>query len=114
MLITARIGEHQTIGLVTPGLPATAVCLLEGTRVCISPTPAMTRDFHLSAGAAMATFMKRDLPETTMVGYRDGFVFDDAPETLHLLQDFDLDVVVELAKSEAGAEPELERELVLA
>ena len=77
-------------------------------RVRINVSPAMARDFGVSAGPAMATFTQRDLPGDS-VGYRDGFVFDESPDEQHLLQDFDLRVaIIPIAADTLIAEQEQE------
>lgn len=108
-LVTARMGEHRTVGLISPGKPKTAVCLVAGTRARINISPRMSRDFRLPAGPALATFTQRELPDGK-VDYRDGFLFDDAPDKQLLLQEFDIDVAI----VPMGIESEIvhERELV--
>jgi hypothetical protein len=109
MLVTARIGEHKTMGLISPKKPDTAVCLVAGMRARINVTPSMSRDFKIPAGPAMATFTQRELPSDTD-DYRDGFVFDDAPDEQRLLHDFDVDVAIIPVGLDVSAE--LKRELV--
>ena len=92
-LVTARIGDHKTMGLISPGKPDTAVCLVSGMRARISVSPAMARDVGIPAGPAMATFTQRELPGDA-VDYRDGFVFDESPDEQHLLQEFDAGVAI--------------------
>lgn len=109
LLVTARIGEHKTIGLVSPGKPDMAVCLIDGTRARINVSPGMYNRFGIPRGPAMATFRQRELPDSA-IDYRDGFVFDDVPNVLRLLQDFDLDVAI--VPIEVENEVVHERELV--
>jgi hypothetical protein len=110
-LVTARIGEHKTIGLVSPGRPSTAVCLVSGTRARITASSSMVRDFHLPTDTVMATFTQRELPSDG-VDYRDGFIFDDAPDMHHLLQEFDLGVTIVPMANDTAVVHKQERELV--
>lgn len=110
LLVTKRLGEHDAVGLVSPSKPDTAVCLVEGTRARVSVTPSMSRDFKITAGPSMATFLQRKLPGKA-TGFRDGFVFDDAPGEHRLLQDFDDGVAVIPVEVDAPT-AELERELI--
>jgi hypothetical protein len=109
LLVTTKLGEFSSIGLVSPNNPTTAVCLVSGMRARINVTASMSRDFKIPAGAAMATFTQRELPSKA-TGYRDGFVFDDSPDEQHLLQDFDLGVAIVPVGIDVAAEPT--RELV--
>ena len=109
LLVTTKLGEHQTIGLVSPSKPSVAVCLVSGMRARISVSPAMARDFGIPAGPAMATFAQRELSGSA-TDYRDGFIFDDAPGELRLLQDFDLKVAI--VPAELAATTNQERELI--
>ena len=109
LLVTKRLGEHGAIGLVSPGKPAMAVCLVEGMRARINVSSSMARDFGVTDGPAMATFTQRELPGNS-TGYRDGFVFDEAPEQQRLLQDFDIGIAIVPVGADVTAEQA--RELV--
>ena len=102
-LKTARIGMHATVGLIAPDEPNTAVCLVPGTRLILSPIP---RELQLRWGVgevAVGTFAKSSRP-SGLLGffrthtYRDGIVFDGAPACFLLFQEFPpgVEVSVEL------------------
>lgn len=84
-LVTTSLGEHGTVGLVSPDQPNIAVCLLPGTRLKVrGDVPRhLVSQFSISAGDE-ATFNKRELPEG-QIGYRDGLVFDHMQTGTHIL-----------------------------
>ena len=103
-LATAVLGSHKTVGLVSPREPDTAVCLCVGMRARVAVTELMAHDLRLPVGPQMATFGQRELPDGR-ADFRDGFIFDADPNVLHLLQDFDIDVGIELVASKVEAAP---------
>lgn len=75
-LVTARLGEFDCIGLVSPNQPDVAVCMLPGSclKVTGGVSAALQGKLHISLGDR-ATFLKRDLPAGRS-DYQDSLHFD--------------------------------------
>jgi len=87
-LVTAEVGEHGCIGLVSPNDPDVSVCLLPGSRLkVLGGVPHnLQSEMSISTGDR-ATFKMRDLPPNRH-GYRDCLHFDvHVAGALVLIQD---------------------------
>ncbi len=87
-LVTAVLGSHNTIGMVSPDAPDVAVCLMPGSRLKITGgvSAALQSDLRISP-TDHATFVKRDMP-ADHADYRDSLHFDShMADVTVLLQD---------------------------
>lgn len=87
-LVTAELGSHNTIGMVSPDKPDVAVCLMPGSRLKITGgvSESLQSDLRISP-TDRATFVKRDMP-ADHADYRDSLHFDShTADVTVLLQD---------------------------
>ena len=87
-LVTAEVGEHGCIGLVSPNDPDVSVCLLPGSRLkVIGNVPQNLQSEMFISTGDRATFTKRDRP-TGRSRYQDSLHFDaHVASALVLIQD---------------------------
>lgn len=84
-LIPNRLGDHNTVALVSPAQLGLPVCLCVGAKIRIERVSVQLENDYGIKDGALATFAQRDV----LHDYRDGFQVEGATQEFILLQDLD-------------------------
>ncbi|MBU1292717.1 hypothetical protein KJ819_01470 [Patescibacteria group bacterium] len=108
LLVTASLGEHDTIGLVSPDDPSVAVCMMPGSRLKVTGgiSEALREEMHISPNDRATFTQRQDVKPGE--NYRDGVHFDcHLADVIVLFQDLLAGVELEVltVPSEAAMAP---------